>query len=907
MNHDKEKVYVRATNLMKKAQEEHEADESETISKLSKATISSRVNETRKTAGKEGETYTIAIAAGHNNTNDTGARKGILKEEELTIKTAEKVEELLKPYTNIKVVQTGSTANNRGGIQVRDRVRLAREANPDLCIQIHYDAGGGSGVQGIYKEGDAVSRQLAEFLSTEMAEAMGLPDKGAGSDQERTAVKNLGIIENSVTSGFPSVVTEGGFVDGEPDATLLKSNGTELCAQGIVEGILKYLEADHSGLVAINKGDETVQESIESRVYNLKYIEQDEMDNYINKGDLKALKFFTLDDNKKLITATWERSAEGEIRIKKNSAMDFRTALQKYTMPYEYLLYFYINTNIYEFAKELAEEVLKTEIVIAVEDNVRTTKTIEVTREKQEATINKYSYEGREINTQTIITENCTPKIEVTYADAWCVKYYKENSYSRKALNWQEETTEQIVNIKGKVTTTENHTSTSYEPYESGKATTGDLDEEGKPISYNYTKYRKIETDTKTMEINYDTGKGKTVGNENKFVKLYQKNNMQNWVRVYHLFRIIEENERTINLLTLTKYLIYKATSDRYGEIEYAFSEFDLDAFSSSSSGVYGNTTQERMWWAILGAGYSKEAAAGVLGNIEAESGFRVDAIEGGYTADNGGIGLCQWTNYPRSSGKGRNANLKAYASSKGKEWTDEMAQIEYLIYEITPGGSPDGLVKYALVNYHGYTPDNWKNATTPEDAAIAFCWTFERPGVPRMDPRTQAARKYYEQFKDLEKPSGSGNILQTCEEVMKDMMARNVRYSQSGLIWENIEAEANHPYACCATYVSIVLYKSGLLTADQINAYNYNYTGSGGLPDMLAAAGWRQVSHDEIQPGDVINHYEEHALIYAGGDMVYDQNCGVISSGGKPPIGAPFNAWSRYKGRANVQVWRAP
>lgn len=89
MNHDKEKVYVRATNLMKKAQEEHEADESETISKLSKATISSRVNETRKTAGKEGETYTIAIAAGHNNTNDTGARKGILKEEELTIKTAE--------------------------------------------------------------------------------------------------------------------------------------------------------------------------------------------------------------------------------------------------------------------------------------------------------------------------------------------------------------------------------------------------------------------------------------------------------------------------------------------------------------------------------------------------------------------------------------------------------------------------------------------------------------------------------------------------------------------------------------------------------------------------------------------------------------------------------------------------
>lgn len=897
--------------MKKEAQDEQETEETETISQLPKTTISSRDNETRKTAGKEGETYTIAIAAGHNNTNDTGARKGSLKEEELTIKTAEKVEELLKPYTNIKVVQTGSTADNRGSIQVRDRVRLAREANPDLCIQIHYDAGGGSGVQGIYKAGDNVSAQLAEFLSTGMAEAMGLPDKGAGSDQERTAVKNLGIIENSATSGFPSVVTEGGFVDGEPDATLLKSNGTELCAKGIVEGILKYLEADHSGIVATNPGNETVQESIESKVYNLKYIEQEEMENYINNGDLKALKFFTLNDDKKLVTATWEKVSGGETKIKQNSAMDFRTALQKYTMPYEYLLYFYINTNTYEFAEQLAEEVLKTEIVIAVEDNVRTVKTLEVTKEKQEATISEYSYEGREVNSQTIITENCTPKIEVTYADAWCVKYYKENSYSRKALDWQEGTTEQILNIKGKVTITEDHTSTSYNAYESGKVTTENLDEEGNPISYNYTKYRKIETDTKTMDINYDTGKGKTKGNENKFVKLYQKNKMQNWIREYLLFQIIEDNERTINLLTLTKYLMYKATSDKYGEIEYAFTEFDLDAFENMGGGYYGEWnggTQEEFIKAVAPYAVKDMEQHQIYASVTIAQAI----IESGWGMDN--IALTYKNFFGMKAAQGAEAN-EYWGGDKVALHASEGGIANFRVYDSLANSVYDhGRNFHVTPNYkETRVLDCIPNNLGPKEQ-------LDRIARAGYAQRADYGQFLYDNFVvkyDLEKYDkmtsddfkdmmvGGGDILATCDAVMKDMIARNVHYSIGRLTWKNIEKSATDPYACCATYVSIVLYKSGKLTAEQINAYNYHWTGSGGVPSMLQAAGWRRVNPAEKQPGDVINNPGVHVVIYAGDGKIYDQNCGVVSSNGNPPIGAPYANY--YATNNSYQVWRAP
>ncbi len=505
----KGKVFVRSTSLMteedmveieeteQETEENTEEDTEETAQQEKEVKPKIKAD---KMAGKEGEMYTIAIAAGHNNTDNTGARKGSLVEEKLTIKTAEKVEELLKEYTNIKVVQTGSTSSNRGGIKKGDRTKLAREANPTLCIQIHYDAGGGSGVQAIYKKGDNVSKQLAQFLSDGMANSMGLPNKGAGPDNERCAVRNLGIIESAAKSGFPSVVTEGGFIDNNPDAKLLKENGTDLCAQGIVDGILKYLEADHSGLVAIADNSGSTQTSIESKVYNLKYVEQQEMDNLVQNDNLEALKVFTLDENNNLITATWN-SNNGDIMIENNSAIDLSTVLEKYIMPYEYLLYFYIDSNEKAFSEQLAEEVLNTEIVIAVQDEVTTTKTVDTTKEKQEASISEYNYEDKVIDTTTTITEICRPKIEVTYADTWSVKYYKENSYSREALNWSEGQQEEIINIKGSATKTQSESHTTYTETDSGTASTGQKDEDGQEITYTYTKYEKMDTDINELKI----------------------------------------------------------------------------------------------------------------------------------------------------------------------------------------------------------------------------------------------------------------------------------------------------------------------------------------------------------------------------------------------------------------------
>lgn len=148
----------------------------------------------------------------------------------------------------------------------------------------------------------------------------------------------------------------------------------------------------------------------------------------------------------------------------------------------------------------------------------------------------------------------------------------------------------------------------------------------------------------------------------------------------------------------------------------------------------------------------------------------------------------------------------------------------------------------------------------------------------------------------------GNGDVLEACKAVTKMLLDRGCTYSLGpGLISGNIDQQlyTSHNF-CCATYVSSVLYYAGVLTADQINAYNYHWTGDGGVPDMLKAAGWYQVDPSQAQPGDVVNKYTKHVMIYAGNGKVWDQTSAVVSSSGVPPTGTTKN----YD-ISGCQVWR--
>lgn len=69
-----------------------------------------------------------------------------------------------------------------------------------------------------------------------------------------------------------------------------------------------------------------------------------------------------------------------------------------------------------------------------------------------------------------------------------------------------------------------------------------------------------------------------------------------------------------------------------------------------------------------------------------------------------------------------------------------------------------------------------------------------------------------------------SGSIIECCISVMEDLINRGVHYNIGTLVDHDIEKSAQASSCVCATYVTLVLYRAGVLEADHINKYLYNW-----------------------------------------------------------------------------------
>jgi GH25 family lysozyme M1 (1,4-beta-N-acetylmuramidase) len=170
-------------------------------------------------------------------------------------------------------------------------------------------------------------------------------------------------------------------------------------------------------------------------------------------------------------------------------------------------------------------------------------------------------------------------------------------------------------------------------------------------------------------------------------------------------------------------------------------SDASFDSSSSASSDaagtVDGNSVKEQVWNALAGYGYSAAAIAGIMGNIEQESGFD----PGVYSQDGGG-GLVQWTPW--------GSKIGAYSQEvKGDNlaWRNDVGlQMEYLHKTMTNSGRNDTIYS-DWVELGGMTYDEFKSISDPIRAAESFMKVYERPGIPMSDNRRNAAQKYYDEF----------------------------------------------------------------------------------------------------------------------------------------------------------------
>lgn len=528
--------------------------------------------------------------------------------------------------------------------------------------------------------------------------------------------------------------TIGNRINIEDKDTLKKFIQAEISTQfpdlvGESDGINKFQGAVKIKRLSPAKNIGEHKEVSEIKETILQYVDKETFDGYVVANSEQALKVFTLsEDKQQIVVATWSY-VDGALSISgESNTMDYRSVVSQYTMPFEYPLFFLINGKNEDFANGLADLAINSKIDIAVIDNIVTTQIQTNVEVRKDSSNDHKVIENR---SSTSFSEDMSSSIKVTNVESWWVK------------------------LKNSLTL--NSSTSSYTmPAESVE----------KDLQDGYVQttitYQYIDSITNQIQIGETTKES----NEEGFVNLYNKHKeILKVLQPKWLFTMMDNNDKTKNMVELTKYLLYNATGNDYGVTEFNFDEYISGDFSEVSN-LIGGSIEEKIWFALKDLGYSEYAVAGVLGNISAESGFNLGSIEDGSGI---GAGLCQWS-------YGRRDSLENYAKSKGKEWTDENIQIEFLIGELTPGGGADGFATYNLTSYKGYSPSDWENANSAEEAAVAFCWTFERPGIPRLEERRAAARKYYDKYKGKEKPESKIVLVNNGDGYTQIYNSRNAR-----------------------------------------------------------------------------------------------------------------------------------
>ncbi|HIB3631239.1 phage tail spike protein [Enterococcus faecalis] len=158
------------------------------------------------------------------------------------------------------------------------------------------------------------------------------------------------------------------------------------------------------------------------------------------------------------------------------------------------------------------------------------------------------------------------------------------------------------------------------------------------------------------------------------------------------------------------------------------------------------------LWSYLLANGYSKAAAAGILGNVQGEVGSSMNPD----TEQIGGpaYGWVQWDGsaYP----------LVGAPTWNGREYVQRLIAAAGIKQDYRTSLAQAQLINWCMFNgqwlgqVSPLTVDEFKVVSSPKTAAYAFELNFERPAAAHPERQTYA-QKWYDKFKDLKASTATG------------------------------------------------------------------------------------------------------------------------------------------------------
>lgn len=175
----------------------------------------------------------VFLGVGHGG-NDPGAI-GYIKEADVNLNMAL----ACRDYLQANGVLVGMSRTKDENDDLNEEIRECNAYNPDLCVDIHNNAGGGDGAEVYYHHLGGTSKVLAQNIEAEI-KAIGQNSRGCKTRlNSKGTADYYGFIRNTKAS---SVIVEGVFVDNKADAAQADTlEEQKAFGVAIAKGILKTL------------------------------------------------------------------------------------------------------------------------------------------------------------------------------------------------------------------------------------------------------------------------------------------------------------------------------------------------------------------------------------------------------------------------------------------------------------------------------------------------------------------------------------------------------------------------------------------------------------------------------------------------------------------------------------------
>lgn len=246
-------------------------------------------------------------------------------------------------------------------------------------------------------------------------------------------------------------------------------------------------------------------------------------------------------------------------------------------------------------------------------------------------------------------------------------------------------------------------------------------------------------------------------------------------------------------------------------------------------------------WVMLLSLGYSKAAAAGILGNINGESG----------PAMNPDIDQIGGPAYGAIQFDGSSYPLLGAPTYNGREYVQRLMNAAGIKEDYRQMAPQMRLVDWA--NHNGQwigavqplTVAGFKAIGDPSQAAYAFEKNFERPRDSHPD-RQGYAVTWYNKFKDLQIPQANSDIV-TVAKSMLNFFTYQLIHGEAYI--GSVQNVNPNGVTDCSGYVWLVLAKAGYRVPGNMGWYTGSMTG-----DARGAHRWfQEIAPEQSKAGDVV------------------------------------------------------